>query len=99
MQSHRLDGMSAGARPHRGVRHHRPGSASTHRYSFTVADVVESPEASGLLDELTRLAGREDPYPRYRRLREISPVVRAQDGALVVTRHADCAAVTRNPRL
>jgi cytochrome P450 len=64
-----------------------------------VTDIVESPEVSALLDELTRLDGREDPYPRYRRLREISPVVRAGDGALVVTRHADCAAVTRDPRL
>src|SRR5690242_7244166 len=72
---------------------------STHRYHFPVTDIVESPEVSTLLDELTRLTGREDPYPRYRRLREISPVVRADDGALVVTRHADCVAVTRDPRL
>jgi cytochrome P450 len=64
-----------------------------------VTDIVESPEVSTLLDELTRLTGREDPYPRYRRLREISPVVRADDGALVVTRHADCIAVTRHPQL
>jgi cytochrome P450 len=64
-----------------------------------VTDIVESPEVSTLLDELTRLTGREDPYPRYQRLREISPVVRADDGALVVTRHADCVAVTRHPQL
>jgi cytochrome P450 len=64
-----------------------------------VADIVESPEVTTLLDELTQLTGREDPYPRYRRLREISPVVRAADGALVVTRHADCVAVTRHPQL
>lgn len=64
-----------------------------------MTDIVESPEVSTLLDELTRLVGREDPYPRYRRLREISPIVRADDGALVVTRHADCVAVTRDPRL
>jgi len=62
-------------------------------------DIVESTETSTLLDELTNLVGREDPYPRYARLREISPVVRAEDGALVVTRHADCAAVTRDGRL
>lgn len=60
---------------------------------------MESLEATTLLDELTRLPGREDPYPIYRRLREISPVVRAEDGALVVTRHADCAAITRHPKL
>jgi cytochrome P450 len=63
-----------------------------------VQGVVESPEVTTLLDELTTLAGRQDPYPRYQRLREISGVVRAADGALVVTRYADCAAVTRDPR-
>jgi cytochrome P450 len=62
-------------------------------------DIVESAEVLTLLDELTTLTGREDPYPRYARLREIAPVVRADDGALVVTRHADCAAVVRDPRL
>ncbi|MEV4642505.1 cytochrome P450 [Actinoplanes sp. NPDC049548] len=61
--------------------------------------IVESPEVSALLDELTRTVGREDPYPRYHRLREISPIVRADDGALVVTRYADCVAVTRDARL
>ena len=45
------------------------------------------------------MVGREDPYPRYDRLREISPVLQAEDGALVVTHHADCAAVSRDPRL
>ena len=64
-----------------------------------MTDIVESPEVSTLLDELTRMPGREDPYPRYRRLREISPLLRADDGALVVTRHADCVSVARNPRL
>jgi len=62
-------------------------------------DIVETAETSRLLDELTTLTGREDPYPRYARLREISPVLRAEDGALVVTRHADCVAVTRDGRL
>jgi cytochrome P450 len=64
-----------------------------------VVDIVEGPEVSALLGELTTLVGRDDPYPRYDRLREISPVLRADDGALVVTRHADCAAVTRDARL
>jgi cytochrome P450 len=64
-----------------------------------VVDIVEGPEVSILLDELTTMAGREDPYPRYARLREIGPVLRADDGALVVTRYADCSAVTRDPRL
>ncbi|WP_030442402.1 cytochrome P450 [Actinoplanes subtropicus] len=64
-----------------------------------MVDIVEGPEVSALLGELTTLVGREDPYPRYERLREIGPVVRADDDALVVTRHADCAAVTRDARL
>jgi cytochrome P450 len=64
-----------------------------------VVDIVDGPEVSTLLDELTTMVGREDPYPRYRRLREISPMVRADDNALVVTRHADCAAATRDPKL
>ncbi|WP_433359813.1 cytochrome P450 [Actinoplanes sp. CA-142083] len=64
-----------------------------------MVDIVEGPEVSALLGELTTPAGREDPYPRYARLREISPVLRADDGALVVTHHADCSAVTRDARL
>jgi cytochrome P450 len=64
-----------------------------------VQGVVESPEVSTLLDELTTMVGREDPYPRYARLREIAPVVRADDGALVVTRYAECTAVVRDARL
>ena len=72
---------------------HPPGTVDR------VVDIVEGPEVSALLGELTTLVGRDDPYPRYDRLREISPVLRADDGALVVTRHADCAAVTRDARL
>ena len=61
--------------------------------------IVETPETSRLLAELTTMVGREDPYPRYDRLRELSPLVRADDGALVVTRYADCTAVVRDARL
>ena len=64
-----------------------------------MVDIVEGPEVSTLLGELTTMVGRDDPYPRYARLREISPVLRADDGALVVTRYAECAAVVRDPRL
>jgi cytochrome P450 len=63
-----------------------------------MATIVESHEVSELLAELTTMTGREDPYPRYRRLRDISPVVRADDGALVVTRWADCTTVVRDGR-
>jgi cytochrome P450 len=64
-----------------------------------MAAIVESSEASDLLDSLTRLPGRDDPYPVYRRLREIAPLVRADDGALVATRYADCTATVRDGRL
>jgi cytochrome P450 len=61
-----------------------------------VAEIVEGPEVSTLLDELTTMTGRADPYPRYARMRGLGPVLRAADGALVVTHYADCAAVVRN---
>jgi cytochrome P450 len=60
--------------------------------------IAGNPETAKILDELTTMVGREDPYPRYERLRQIAAVVRAEDGALVLTRYADCAVVTRDPR-
>jgi cytochrome P450 len=68
-------------------------------YGGRVPEIVQDPEVLRLLDELTGMVGREDPYPRYARLREISPIVRAQDGALVVTGYADCTTVVRDGRL
>ncbi|MBM2620015.1 cytochrome P450 [Actinoplanes sp. LDG1-06] len=64
-----------------------------------MADIVESREVSALLRELTTAAGREDPYGHYMRLREIGAVVRADDGTLIVTRFAECAAVARDHKL
>ena len=64
-----------------------------------MVDIVANDEVSTLLAELTTVVGRDDPYPRYARLREISPVVRADDGALVGTRQADGVAVTRDAGL
>jgi cytochrome P450 len=61
--------------------------------------IADTAEARTLLHELTTTVGREDPYPRYTRLREIAPLVRAGDGALVATRYADCSLVTRDTRL
>ncbi|GLY99086.1 cytochrome P450 [Actinoplanes sp. NBRC 103695] len=63
-----------------------------------MAAIVETPETARLLDELTKAAGREDPYPRYDRLREISPLIRADDGAIVLTGYAECHAVVRDGR-
>jgi cytochrome P450 len=41
---------------------------------------------------------RADPYPLYRRLRELDPVHRSPAGPWVLTRHADATAVLRDPR-
>lgn len=38
----------------------------------------------------------DDPYPWYRALREGAPTARARDGSLLLTRHADLAAVYRD---
>nr|BFE66454.1 cytochrome P450 [Dactylosporangium thailandense] len=64
-----------------------------------MADIVQNDEVLRLLGELTTMTGRADPYPRYARLREISPIVRAEDGALVVTGYGDCQTVVRDGRL
>jgi cytochrome P450 len=63
-----------------------------------VPEIVRNDEVLQLLDELTTMTGRRDPYPRYARLREISPIVRAADDALVVTGYADCQTVVRDGR-
>lgn len=39
-----------------------------------------------------------DPYPWYRRLRETSPVRPMPDGSWLLTRHADCEQVYKDPR-
>ncbi|GGQ20598.1 MULTISPECIES: cytochrome P450 [Streptomyces] len=41
--------------------------------------------------------GCPDPYPLYAVLRERAPVARLPDGTVVVTRHADCDRVLRDP--
>jgi len=41
---------------------------------------------------------RTDPYPLYRRLRELDPVHRSPAGPWVLTRHADATAVLRDQR-
>ena len=45
---------------------------------------------------------RDDPYPAYRRLRELGPIHRSEKfpgGAWIVTRYADVAQALRDPRL
>jgi cytochrome P450 len=39
-----------------------------------------------------------DPYPTYRALREQLPVKQLPDGSWILTRHADCFAVYRDPK-
>jgi len=43
-------------------------------------------------------AGRTDPYPLYQRLREASPVHRADQGMWILSRYDDCWATLRDPR-
>ena len=59
---------------------------------------VTSPQIDQILLELTQPIGREDPYPRYEILRRTAPIAMAPDGALVLTRYADCDSVLRDPR-
>ena len=59
---------------------------------------VRSPEVDRWLLELTQPEGRADPYPRYEAVRNAAPVALAEDGAIVLTRYADCLAVLHDPR-
>lgn len=59
---------------------------------------VRSAEVDTWLSELTQPEGRADPYPRYEAVRRTAPVALAEDGAIVLTRYADCLEVLHNPR-
>lgn len=52
-----------------------------------------------LLAELVSRAGRDNPYPVYAALRRESPVARATDGSLLLTRFVDCSAALRDPHI
>jgi cytochrome P450 len=54
-------------------------------------------EVDELLVELTQPTGRADPYPYYAELRRVAPVAVAEDGAIVLTRYADCHAALHGP--
>jgi cytochrome P450 len=58
---------------------------------------VRSAEVDRWLHELTQPEGRDDPYPSYEALRRGAPVALAEDGAIVLTRYADCHAVLHDP--
>jgi cytochrome P450 len=56
------------------------------------------PDAEPLAFNLFDPGFRIDPYPTYRRLREEDPVHETPFGAKVLSRHADCLAILRDPR-
>ncbi|MGV1009574.1 MAG: cytochrome P450 [Dermatophilaceae bacterium] len=64
----------------------------------TSAVPVRTEQADSLLNALLTTEGRKDPYRTYHQLRALGPVVVAPDGALVLTRYADCDALLRDPR-
>ena len=64
----------------------------------TTAVPVRNEQVDSLLNGLMTTEGREDPYPTYHQLRALAPVAVAPDGALVLTRYADCDALLRDPR-
>ncbi len=58
------------------------------------------PELDALfLETIGTPEGRQDPYDRYRRLREAAPVYRSGVGFVVCTRYDDCQRVLRDGRL
>ncbi len=61
---------------------------------------VEVPELDALfLETIGTPEGRQDPYARYRALREAAPVYRSGLGFVVCTRYEECQLVLRDPRL
>ena len=67
---------------------------------MSVLDVSSATTPDEVLVALFSDAGvRADPYPAYRRLRELAPVHRSEVLPLwVATRFDDCGAVLRDPR-
>jgi cytochrome P450 len=56
-------------------------------------------EVDGLLGELLLSPeGRQDPYPRYQRVRELAPVHQSGLGFWVLSRYDDCQQLLRDPR-
>ncbi len=61
--------------------------------------VIDPTADAALVELLATDAGRADPYPLYKRIRDSSPVLRSATGAIVLTRYRDCITVLRNPKL
>jgi cytochrome P450 len=61
---------------------------------------AEVPELDALfLETIGTPEGRQDPYGRYRALREAAPVYRSGIGMVVCTRYEECQLVLRDPHL
>jgi cytochrome P450 len=61
---------------------------------------AEVPELDALfLETIGTPEGRQDPYGRYRALREAAPVYRSGVGFVVCTRYEECQFALRDPRL
>jgi len=61
---------------------------------------AEVPELDALfLETIGTPEGRQDPYGRYRALREAAPVYRSGLGFVVCTRYQECQLALRDPRL
>lgn len=61
--------------------------------------VIDATAESLVQEILFDPAGRADPYPRYRALRERAPVLRTSQGSLVLSRYAECQAALGEPKL
>jgi cytochrome P450 len=63
------------------------------------AGMTEAAVAAQVLAGLFTEAGRADPYPLYRRLHALGPVVAAPDGSLMVSGYELLSALLRDHRL
>ena len=78
----------------------RPPAGSTRSGSDASAWPAEVPELDALfLETIGTPEGRQDPYARYRALREAAPVHRSGLGFFVCTRYKECQLALRDPRL
>jgi cytochrome P450 len=63
------------------------------------ASSASSGDVDAVLGELLLTPeGRQDPYPRYKRIRELAPVHRSGLGFWVLTRYEDCQQLLRDAR-
>ena len=73
-------------------------SARTERSTGSRGTVQAQELATQVRRSLATPEGRRDPYPLYRRLREVAPVAMADPGIWLVTGYAAARSVLRDPR-